>query len=295
MLRAYFLMGAEQSRTDADNTALDRREYEAFEREQDELGRPMNEDDVKRVLQETSRDYWSHQVNRKISYLKERTHGGFDVVTADNLQRADDYAALLTIRDELRAAGQPLALRYLAEDGGEATLDLSPLATDQSTRDQEAIDRVVSAYRIEYLPATLFVKDVPQTPEVLRQELAGHIRHGLNRAEQWIAGSDLSNYHRNVVRLELRRQLDDKLAAITDGLQNGSLTLPAFKEALQSLEAVWQQAKYPQVVFDGSTVELKQLLKDARRDARGRWYGEDLWRIKKESARGQEALLSLAA
>ncbi len=224
-------------------------------------------------------------VRLKSNFVSLVTHGEFDVIPPEELAKSDAYATLTLMRAEKERAGKSQSISYVSADGTEKTFDLSIFHYDgipQGVEERQKIREALTEYRAVVQPAQIHTKAVLLNEYVafdekltdveretyrknlrlqLRSDLLARVQHHLNKAEEYIRTSDLQMNEQDVVRMQLRTELDQRIANIEGGMERGEMNHEQFSKAILELERVSEDlVNSPRSVFDRNTSALKTAL-----------------------------------
>lgn len=254
------------------------------------------------------------------NYIAMVTHGVFDALPPQELSEAEIYASLTMLRALKEKEGQPQTIIYLSADGMEKTFNLSLFAFDgvpQTVEEKQRVSDAVAEYRNVVQPALLYTRftlsmDYARSSDIhsdslrasIRGDLVMRARHHLNKAEEYIRASDLSIHEKDIVRLELRKNFEDRVAAIVTEFEEGTIDPKQFSAALAKLEYVADEAKnFPREILARSSSPIKVAMgrKAPSRDRRTLGEDDPVQNAKRGEAKKlkirnvSEALLELAA
>ena len=219
------------------------------------------------------------------NYLSLVSDETFVALPPEQLARAEVYANLTLMRASKEHSGEPQIISYLSSDGTQKTFDLSLFQFDgvpAGAEEKERLHAAIGEYRRIVEPALLFTRCTLLTDYVhlnehlseeergksrenlrakVRLELVSRVRHHANKAEEYVRASHLRPYEQDVVRAELRTDLEGRMASIIDSFEEGTMTMNQLSDALQKLEYVSDEAKNSsQDIFKRSTSPIKRAL-----------------------------------
>ncbi|MDD5103877.1 MAG: hypothetical protein PHX93_05805, partial [Candidatus Peribacteraceae bacterium] len=232
------------------------------------------------ALAEIAKPRVQEAVAAKRHFLQSVLMSDFRVVSSLELAKTDAYAELVQLRQQLQKQGKSLSLRYRTADGEERTIDLAEFGHTGalSPEVRMAIQRVVLEYREQTQVTDLFRKhfqksaltdaaDGPQkeiAQAMLRREVRAdilhRIRHSILRAEQQLRDSDFPDEKKDVVRMQLRHEFEEKFSTFTVLLSNPSCSFEDYRQALHRLESFWEGAKRPERPYQRNTSALKEAI-----------------------------------
>lgn len=195
------------------------------------------------------------QVRNAVRYLYEFTHGDMTRQSAQTLSKADSYAELMRIHNDLQKQGKPTMLSYFNEDGKRVWLDLSKLPVGTGTR-EEKLDIVAQYHRgmrpmqtliaLNSLGETVKQYKNPETRKreegeaksLARKTLIRELLHDIHETERAITSIDWSGLEitggeaesEMLVRWYVRTQIEKDIQAAVPKLLAGEMNLKQWNE-----------------------------------------------------------------
>jgi len=209
-----------------------------------------------------------HMLQAKIAYIQHRSRGNMRLLPPDELERADTYQELLNMKAEMERTGRRPMLQYIQEDGSEHTISL----TDVNPGNWQQTDYVISEYMNEYKPRMEFMtairdlemarsEDRNRVEENIRESIVRAAVHHLNRAEQRVTESKLSNMHKMALRQALRLKFETQVDQVLAILNDPESTVQQYKEGRNLLMHIAEHARDAEKTLQQSHAPLAVLLR----------------------------------
>jgi len=196
------------------------------------------------------------------------------------LAKADAYAELVQLRQQLQKQGKPLAFRYRTANGEERMLDLAEFGKsgDLLPEVRMSIQDVVLKYHEEVQVTNLFRKHFQKSALIyaadgsqkevaqsafrheVRADVLHRIRHSILRAEQRIRDSAFSAEKKDVVRLQLKHEFEEKFSTFMTLLSNPACSFEDYRHTLHGLELIWEDANRLENVYQRNQSALKEAI-----------------------------------